>query len=115
MPKRSAIVAIAEERYPRAGWIEVEGHHDECFVVSPHDGRADGWDRETAAAVAAEVVAAASLRLSKVSATSARFGHCNRAYVAVQCIDGGWVVVDAFMRFDDSDTLPFDPPQARKK
>jgi hypothetical protein len=31
--------------------------------------------------------------------------------VAVEADDGDWVVADAFMRFDDWHTLPFDLPR----
>jgi hypothetical protein len=107
---RQSLVKIAESRYPGAGWVAVEGHHDEIFVVSGKAGRAHLWDREQGAQVAIDVVSAITLRLGQISSAASKLGQCNRAYAAVQVDDGGWVVVDEFMRFDDPETLPFDPP-----
>jgi len=107
---RQSVLSLAEERYPKAGWIIIEGHHDEMFVVSTRIGRPQAWDQAQAMAVTADLVGKISIVLTHDSTAAARFGHSSRAYVAVQAIDGPWAVGDAFVRFDTSDTLPFTPP-----
>jgi hypothetical protein len=110
---RQSVLAYAEDRYPGAGWVIVEGRHNEVFVVSCRDRRPEAWDSDEAIAVAAEVAREAAARLSQ-STAAARLEHSSRAYVAVQSADGLWAVADAFVRLDNAETLPFDPPTAGK-
>lgn len=107
---RQSVLTLAEERYPKAGWRIIEGHHDEMFIVSPRVNRPQAWDAGQAIAIAADLVGKASIVLSYSSTAASRFGHSSRAYVAVQAVDGQWAVADAFVRFDQTDTLPFNPP-----
>jgi hypothetical protein len=110
---RQSVLAYAEDRFPKAGWVIVEGHHDEVFVVSSRDRRTEEWDSAEALRVAAEVVREAAVRLSQSTTAAAKLGHSSRAYVGVQSTDGTWAVADAFVRLDDIETLPFDPPASR--
>lgn len=107
---QQSVLTLAEERYPKAGWRIIEGHHEEMFIVSPRIGRPQSWDASQAMAVAADLVGKASIVLLHNSTAASRFGHSSRAYVAVQAINGTWSVADAFVRFDQPDTLPFTPP-----
>jgi membrane protease subunit (stomatin/prohibitin family) len=104
-------LAIAERRFPDAGWVTVEGKHGELYVVSSRGGRGVRWETKRAVAVTAELVAVLAVQLRHTSAHDVQLSHPSRAYVAVEAEEGHWVVADAFMRFDDPDTLPFDPPR----
>lgn len=109
MTARSALT-LAEELYPAAGWRVVEGHHEETFVISPRTSRPQPWDEGQVMAVATDLVGKTAILLSQNSTAARRLGHSSRAYVAVQAIDGTWAVADAFVRYDQTDTLPFNPP-----